>query len=146
MAKSSSGGFGIGTIIFWVIMYNVFFSSDDEDTSSVEADTPSIVDQVAEKVSEKFELAKKEIVFREVDSFELAKERARKKRVRVKKVPEISRTLVFKTEKTTEKAKIRTTEKANESPEFIEPVNSLLEPIDSIEPLDNKLASVAELE
>ena len=39
MSNPSSGGFGIGTIIFLVVMYNIIFDDDDEKVEVIEQDT-----------------------------------------------------------------------------------------------------------
>ena len=53
--KSSSGGFSITSIIFMVVMYNVFFGGDDTDKNEVEVrdqDKPAIVETIKDAASE----------------------------------------------------------------------------------------------
>jgi len=88
MSKSGSG-FDIGTIIFCIIMYNVFFSCDDEDTTVVEDNKPTIIEQVSEELKPEIEQV-----------MAIAKD------VRNKVLPW----------KETQKAKNGTTQKANERP------------------------------
>ncbi len=97
-SSSSGGGLGIGTIVFWVIMANVFFfNDDDEDTEVVEDNTPSIVEQVAEDVNQLREVVKDGayVVKGEIKEF---------------------RDKVAIERENTEEANEHTTEKANESP------------------------------
>lgn len=53
--SESSGGIGIGTIIFWIFIMNMFGFCDGDDEKTIEVvidDKPSVVDQIKDSVSD----------------------------------------------------------------------------------------------
>jgi hypothetical protein len=79
MSDSSSGGIGIGTIIFCIIIYNVFFGDDDKNKDVKEIDVKTQDEYVSDETKKEIKENIKNVVTSAKKAFEEAEDKLTKK-------------------------------------------------------------------